>query len=95
MGDGGGGVPAEVSATPAGTRWFIAAAIVCLTLLGFFRFPGHTFLQSDTQIYLPILERLWDSSVFGRELLALDPHVSFTIYDEMALTLRRVTKLNG
>jgi hypothetical protein len=94
MGDGGVGVPADVGETPAGTRWFIAAAIVCLTLLGFFRFPGHTFLQSDTQIYLPILERLWDSSVFNHELLALDPHVSFTIYDEMALLLRRLTGLD-
>ena len=70
------------------------AAILCLTLLGFFRFPGHTFLQSDTQIYMPILERMWDSSVLGREMLALEPHVSFTIYDEMALLLRRATGLD-
>jgi len=71
-----------------------AAVIVALTLAGFFRFPGHTFLQSDTQIYLPILEHLRDNSVFGRELLAQDPHVSFTIYDEVALLLRRVTGLD-
>ncbi len=76
------------------TRWLVAAVIVCLTLLGFFRFPGHTFLQSDTQIYIPILERLWNPDVFGREPVALDPHVSFTIYDEMALLLRRVTGLD-
>ncbi|HVX65043.1 MAG TPA: hypothetical protein VHA11_00500 [Bryobacteraceae bacterium] len=87
-------MPAELRTTSPGTRWFVAAAIVCLTLLGFFRFPGHTFLQSDTQIYIPILERFWDSSVFGRELLALEPHVSFTIYDEMALLLRHATGMD-
>jgi hypothetical protein len=90
----GAAVPAELSEAPPGTRWFVAAAILCLTVLGFLRFPGHTFLQSDTQIYMPILERFWDSSVLGRELLALDPHVSFTIYDEMALLLRRATGLD-
>lgn len=71
-----------------------AAVIAALTLAGFLRFPGHTFLQSDTQIYMPILEHLRDHSVFGRELLAQDPHVSFTIYDEVALLLRRVTGLD-
>jgi hypothetical protein len=78
----------------ARTRVFVAASILALTLLGFFRLPGRTYLQQDTQIYLPILERFWDSSVFGRELLARDPHVSFTIYDETALALRRLTGLD-
>ncbi len=76
------------------SRWAVAAVIVLLTLLGFYRFPGHTFLQSDTQIYLPILERLEDRSLFGREPLALEPHVSFTVYDELALALRRATGLD-
>jgi uncharacterized membrane protein len=71
----------------------VAAALVLLTLLGFFQFPGHTFLQQDTQIYMPILEHFWDHSVFDRELIAKDPHVSFTIYDEMALFLRYATGL--
>ncbi|HEX8984866.1 MAG TPA: DUF6798 domain-containing protein [Bryobacteraceae bacterium] len=73
------------------TRWFVAGMIVCLTLLGYFRFPGHTFLQSDTQIYMPILERFQDPGVFAHEPIALEPHVSFTIYDEVALFAHRVT----
>ena len=73
------------------TRWFVAAGIVCLTLLGYFSFPGHTFLQSDTQIYIPILERFLNPGIFAREPIALEPHVSFTIYDEVALFARRAT----
>jgi uncharacterized membrane protein len=71
----------------------LAAAILALTLLGYFLFPGHTYLQSDTQIYLPILEHLWDPSVLGKDLLAQEAHVSFTIYDEVALLGRRLTGL--
>ncbi len=82
-----------MSAGAAARHVWIGAAVVVLTLLSFFQFPGHTFLQSDTQIYMPILERLRDPSVFSRELLAQHPHTSFTIYDESALALSRITGL--
>jgi hypothetical protein len=72
---------------------FVAAAVLALAVVGFLQFPGHTFLQADTQVYMPILEHFWDPSVLGRDLLAREPHVSFTIYDEMALGLRRLTGL--
>ncbi len=68
-----------------------AAALVVVTAINFLVFPGHTFLQSDTQIYLPILERLWNPSLFQHEILAQQPHVSFTIYDEAAIWLRKLT----
>ena len=77
-----------------GPYLWIGGAILALTLLSFFQFPGHTWLRSDTQIYLPILERLSDPSAFSRELLAQHPHVSFTVYDEAALALRRLTGLD-
>ena len=66
----------------------VAAAIVCLTLLSYFQFPGHTYLQQDTQIYVPILEHLWDGSVLNQDILVQRPHVAFTLYDELALGLR-------
>jgi hypothetical protein len=69
----------------------VAAAIVGLTLLGFFQFPGHTWLQQDTQIYIPILEHLWDGSVLSQDLLVQRPHVAFTLYDELAVALRWIT----
>ena len=43
-----------------GRRLVVAAAICALTLLNYFQFPGHTYLQADTQIYVPILEHIWD-----------------------------------
>jgi uncharacterized membrane protein len=72
-------------------RIWTAAAILGLTLLNFFQFPGHTWLQQDTQIYAPILEHLWDPSVLQNDIVARHPHVAFTLYDEIALALRRVT----
>lgn len=68
-----------------------AAALAVLVALGFFLFPGHTYLQSDSQIYIPILERLFDPSLFRNELIARHPHVSFTLYDEFAIGLRKLT----
>lgn len=72
----------------------IALAIVAFTAASFWLFPGHTWLQADTQIYVPILERLWDPSVLSGDPVAERPHVAFTIYDEVALGLRRLTGLD-
>ncbi len=69
----------------------LGAAVLGLSLIGFFYFPGHTILQSDTQIYLPILEHFWDPSVLTRDIVAINPHVAFTVYDEVAIALRRAT----
>jgi hypothetical protein len=71
----------------------VAAAILALTALTWFQFPGHTWLQQDTQIYVPILEHLRDPAVLRRDMLVERPHVSFTMYDESARGLARVTGL--
>lgn len=75
-------------------RWLTALALLTLTTLSFFVFPGHTILQSDTQIYVPILEHIADPSVLKNDIMAVRPHVSFTLYDEVALVLRRITGLS-
>ncbi len=75
-------------------KLWLAASVLALTALGFFWFPGHTILQSDTQIYIPILEHFWDPSALTRDLVATNPHVAYTVYDEMALLLRRLTGLS-
>jgi hypothetical protein len=77
----------------------LRSALLCLgilvfTWLGFQFFPGHTYLQSDTQIYLPILERLDEPGYLSRDLVATRPHVSYTIYDEVALSLRHTPELD-
>jgi hypothetical protein len=76
------------------TRFWTGAAILAISLLHFFQFPGHTWLQSDTQIYAPILEHMWDPTVLGKDLIVQHPHVAFTLYDETAITLRKVTGLD-
>ncbi len=75
-------------------RWSAALALLALTSISFFLFPGHTILQADTQIYIPILDRLEDPSLFANDEMAKRPHVAFTFYDECALLLRRVTGLS-
>lgn len=70
-----------------------AAGIVALTALTWLEFPGHTWLHQDTQIYVPILEHLRDPAVLSRDMLVERPHVSFTLYDETARGLARVTGL--
>ncbi len=75
-------------------RLSIGLALVAITLLTFFKFPGHTYLQQDTQIYDAILEHLRDSTVLRQDILVQRPHVAFTLYDEAALALRRVTGLS-
>jgi hypothetical protein len=71
----------------------VSAAIAALALLSFYQFPGHTWLQQDSQIYVPILEHLRDPTVLANDILVERPHVTFTLYDEIALSLRRLTGL--
>jgi hypothetical protein len=59
--------------------WVTAIAVLCVTVLSFFVFPGHTILQSDTQIYIPILEHIADPSVLARDIMAVRPHLAYTL----------------
>lgn len=72
-------------------RTLVAAAVAALALATFFWFPGHTWLQQDTQIYVPILEHQRDASVLRNDLIAQHPHDAFTLYDEAAIGLRAAT----
>jgi hypothetical protein len=73
------------------TRIGVSAAILLFTVLGFFFLPGHTYLQSDTQIYVPVIEWLSDPSLYENELIRRGAHISLTIYDEMARAFRWIT----
>src|SRR5436305_12203229 len=73
----------------------IATASLCLALalLTFYQFPGHTWLQQDTQIYAPILEHLRDPGVLRNDIVVQQPHLAYSLYDEVAIGLRAVTGL--
>ena len=77
---------------PGGVRARRAAVLTASLLIALFTFyfPGHTYLHQDTQIYVPMLERMWDPSVLGCDLSATRPHMAFTLYDETALALKRL-----
>jgi len=69
----------------------VVAAVVAMTLFSFFVYPNHTYLQSDTQIYAPVLEWLEDPSLYPGDQIPSGAHISLTIYDEMARLLHPVT----
>jgi hypothetical protein len=80
------------AAAPSAAMRVASGVAVCgLALLNFFAFPGHTWLQQDMQIYAPILEHLRDPGALDRDLVVQYPHVSFTLYDELAIGVQRVT----
>lgn len=73
---------------------FVLTGIAVITWLEFSFFPGHTYLHGDTQILLPILERLDTPGYLSRDLVATHPHLTYTIYDEATLFLHEVAGLS-
>ena len=72
----------------------IFAGIAVLTWFQFEFFPGHTYLQSDTQVYVPILEKLDSPGLLSRDLVATHPNLTYTIYDEITLFLHAAFRLS-
>ncbi|HEY3456270.1 MAG TPA: DUF6798 domain-containing protein [Bryobacteraceae bacterium] len=65
---------------------------LALLALGWFEFaifPGHSYLHSASQVYLPMLERIDAPGYLSRDLAATHPNLSYTIYDEITLFLHR------
>lgn len=75
-------------------HWLLGAVFAVLTALSWISFPGHTYLISDTQIYVPLFEHLENSRLLPGELILTGAHLSFTIYDEVTLGLRSLTGLD-
>src|SRR5581483_512821 len=65
----------------------LCLGLAAVTWLEFQFFPGHSYLEGDTQIYLPMLERLDAPGFLSRDLVATHPNVTYTIYDELTLCL--------
>jgi len=72
----------------------LSAVFAVLTALGLFIFPGHSFLLSDSQIYLPLFTNLSHPSLLPNELILSGAHLSYTIYDEVTLSLASLTGLS-
>ncbi len=76
---------------PSKLSWVGLAA---LALLSYFQYPGHIYLQSDTQIYAPMFERFRDPSLLGRDPMVTRAHTAFTLYDEWARAAAWATGLD-
>jgi hypothetical protein len=73
---------------------FVLLGIAVITWFEFAIYPGHTYLHGDTQILLPILERLDTPGYLSRDLVATHPHLTYTIYDEATLFLHGAAGLS-
>src|SRR4051794_31428551 len=73
-------------------RWLsVALTIAAITFLEFHLFPGHSYLQGDSQIFVAMIERLGAPAFLSRDFLATPPHLVFTGYDEITLFLHRIS----
>ncbi|MGA8030654.1 MAG: hypothetical protein WB992_26215 [Bryobacteraceae bacterium] len=72
----------------------LCLGLIAFTWLEFEFFPGHTYLEGGSQLYLPVLERLDTPGYLSRDLVATHPHVTYTIYDELTIFLHEAGRLN-
>lgn len=70
----------------------IFLGLASVTYLEFCYFPGHSYLEGESQIFVPVLERLDAPGFLSRDLLAVSPHLTYTLYDEITLFLHRFTR---
>lgn len=71
----------------------LALGVLAVTWLQFEVYPGHSYLNSGTQLYVPMLERLDAPGYLSRDLVAAHPNVAYTIYDEVTLLLHETARL--
>jgi hypothetical protein len=76
---------------PSKLAW---AGLAVAALLSYFQYPGHIYLESDTQIYVPMFERFRDPGLLGRDPMVTRAHTAFTLYDEIARTAATLTGLD-
>jgi hypothetical protein len=69
----------------------VAAAVVAITAFSLGVYPGRSYLRSDTQIYIPVMQWLDDRQLYSHDLIPTGAHVSLTVYDEAARAGRVLT----
>lgn len=74
--------------TPARVR----LVLLLFTFLSYFQYPGHTYLVSDTQIYVPMLDRFENPALFAQDPMVTRAHTAWTFYDEIAIGFRKLTR---
>ena len=69
----------------------VKLAVAGLALLSFFVYPGHTFLESDSQIFMPVLLHMQDPTLYRNDVVLEGPHTAYTLYDELLRGLNFIT----
>ena len=54
----------------------IFLGLALITCLEFRYFPGHSYLEGDSQIFVPMLERLDAPGFLSRDPVAVSPHLT-------------------
>ncbi len=72
----------------------VRTLLLCLALfaaawLEFKVYPGHSYLEGETQLYAPVLERQAAPGLLSRDLVATSGELSLTAYDEATLLLHQ------
>lgn len=89
-GSGPASVPRPASAGLRG-QGVPLLALLAVTAVGLFYFPGTQYLTSDTQIYVPLLEHSHHPELLARDPIVQHPHLGLSLYDEIVNGIRAVT----
>ncbi len=57
-------------------------------------FPGHTYLASSSQLYVPMIQHLATPGYLSRDLVATHPNLTYTVYDELTLFLHAAGRMD-
>lgn len=74
-------------------RLWTAAVLAVYLWLGWEFLPGHAYLAQDTQIWIPVMEWVYDRQVLARDFLTEAAHLRLTFFDDLAINLRRLIGL--
>src|SRR5512140_818839 len=72
-------------------RWLAPIMLAVLAILGFFIYPGHTFIESDSQIFMPVVLHRVSPTLFTSDSMISGTHTAFTVWDELLLGVHRAT----
>src|SRR6266699_6901320 len=68
---------------PTGGNLGIPLMLVIITALSFAVFPGHSWLQIDSQIYVAIMLHQEHPDILAKDPVAVHSHTAGTLYDEI------------
>lgn len=71
-------------------RVLLMVGLLACASIEFLFYPGHSYLQGESQLLVPMLERLQFPGLLSRDLVATHPVLRYTAYDETTLALVRV-----